>query len=138
MALAVMSFFDLVLTMTYLTNTGLLESNPVARLLIESGGHASVVLWKVLTVALSVFIFYVARKRLSGELGAVLCCAVLAWLMVRWHTYTDEAHTITGFINQPDSMSGYDWVSLNPDAEPSRSPARPTRVVLRSDPWDEP
>ncbi len=138
MALAVMSFFDLVLTMTYLTNAGLLESNPVARLLIESGGHASVVLWKVLTVALSVFIFYVARKRLSGELGAVLCCAVLAWLMVRWHAYTDEAHTITGVITQQDTVSGYDWVSLNPDAQAPPIAARPTRVVLRSDAWDEP
>lgn len=137
-ALAIMSGFDLLLTLTYLTQSGMMESNPIARVVMVGGGTGGVVLWKVLTVALATFIFFVARARLSGELGALLCCTVLGWLMVRWHHYTAEAHTITSVINQDFRTDVFGWVS-HADAPPvdtRRAPLGP--IVLRSETWDEP
>ncbi len=135
-AVAAMSLFDLAATMLYLTHAGLMESNPIARVLVAGGGPAAVVLWKVLTVGLAVFIFYIARRRLSSELGAILCCSVLVWLTARWDTYSSEIHVITCQIDGGLRTDVYDWVTLREttDAPPRRAP---TRVVLRSEAWDE-
>ena len=134
--LAALSLFDLAATLLYLTHAGLLESNPIARILVAGGGPSAVVLWKLLTVGLSIYIFYIARHRLSGELGAMLCCAALVWLTARWDSYNSEIHTITSEINGGLRTDAYDWVSMRPAAEapPRRAPAR---VVLRSQAWDE-
>lgn len=133
-----MSLFDLLMTLTYLTQAGMMESNPIARVLMVGGGAPAVIGWKVLTVILAVFLLYKARRRLSGELGVVLCCTVLGWLMVHWQTYTAEAHTMTAALNEDQAIHAFDWVSLAGTSAQGANPARADRVVLRSEPWDEP
>ncbi len=132
-----MSLFDLLMTLTYLTQAGMMESNPIARVVMVGGGVPAVIGWKVLTVMLAVFLLYKARRRLSGELGVLLCCTVLGWLMVRWHTYTAEAHSMTTVLNADETIHAFDWVSLADEPVTGR-PTRVDRVVLRSEAWDEP
>ena len=137
-AVAIMSVFDLLLTLTYLTEAGMMESNPFARVIMVGSGATGVILWKSLTVSLTVFILFIARKRLAGELGAVFCCVVLGWLMARWETYTSEAALITSVINSGFRPEHSHWVSLPGGAEVHTDRTPMARLVLRSEAWDEP
>lgn len=132
-----MSIADLIMTLTYLTESGMLESNPVARLIMTTQGVQGVVLWKLFTLALTGFILFVARRRLSAELGAVVCCAILGWLMVHWTTYNEEVHTITPILNGQYCTESLGWVSTA-ELQVGRTSPPPRRLVLRSEAWDEP
>lgn len=136
-AVLVMSMADLLLTLIYVTQAGLLESNPLARMVMRDSGVEGVVIWKLLTVGLATFIFYMARKRLSGELGLVVSCAVLGWLMIHWTTYIDEVHTITPVLNAEMCADSVGWVSTAPGVQVGNQLPPARNFVLRSDPWDQ-
>ena len=136
-AVLVMSVADLLLTLIYVTQAGLLESNPLARMVMRDSGVEGVVIWKLLTVGLASFIFYMARKRLSGELGLIVSCAVLGWLMFHWTTYIDEVHTITPVLNAEMCPDTVGWVSTAPGVQVGNQLPPARDFVLRSDPWDQ-
>lgn len=120
-AIGVMSLADLAMTLTYMSSVGMLESNPIARAMVQWGGPALLIAWKLLTVGIASVILAAARRTLVGELGAVLGCAMLGWLMFHWVEYIDHAHVLTPALCSLSSGAIPDWVQVT-DPEPAGLP----------------
>lgn len=113
-----MSLADLAMTLTYMSSVGMLESNPIARAMMQWGGPALLVAWKLLTVGVACTILIAASRRVVGELGAVVGCALLTWLMCHWVAYIDHAHTLTPALAALSEGSLHDWVQVTGPAAP--------------------
>ncbi|MCL4741261.1 MAG: hypothetical protein KJZ54_03570 [Phycisphaerales bacterium] len=111
-AVVVMSLADLAMTMTYLNHVGMIESNPLARIVMHGGGPGSLVAWKLASTALAVGILLRLRRRGVAEFAALLCCAVLVWLMVRWVAYVEAAPALAGALAAMPEHVGDEWVSF--------------------------
>lgn len=94
-AIVAMSVGDLYMTLVHLTGAGMLESNPIARVVMAYNSSAILAAWKLTTVCLAVGILFMARRSRHGEIAAAFCCCVLTWLTVRWVSYTDEVAKIS-------------------------------------------
>lgn len=86
-AIALMSVADLIMTIEYATSVGLFEGNPIARAVMSYGSAPLLACWKLATVGVCLWILFRARRTGSGELGAWICVAALAWLSFRWTGY---------------------------------------------------
>ena len=111
-AVAVMSLADLAMTMTYLNHVGMVESNPIARIVMHGGGPGSLVAWKLASTVLGVGILLRLRRHGVAEVAALLCCAVLVWLMVRWVAYVEAAPALAGALAAMPEHVGEEWVSF--------------------------
>ncbi len=113
-AVLVFSAADLYLTTTHLTSAGMIEGNPIARLIMGLNSPAALLLWKGLTVGVGVWILYAARRSWAGEAGAWVCFAVLWWLMMRWMIYSEEMAQIGPRLAEMPELSGGRWVAFTP------------------------
>lgn len=114
LAIVLMSVADLKMTLFYVTSVGMTEVNPIARFLMVYGGVCSIVLWKAATVACGVFILWRIRRHRVAEVGAWICCAVLAALCVHWFRYNDQVTTLaTEVMHLHDTRNGTDWVVVD-------------------------
>ncbi len=98
-AIVVLSIADLYLTLTFLLSTGMVEANPVARLVIEQGSPWVLGVWKLALVLLPAAIFLCFSKRKLSEAGAWVCFLALGALAVQWKVYTDRVHEMTPYIS---------------------------------------
>src|ERR1051326_710835 len=64
-AVAVLSMADLYMTLQHVMNFGLLEQNPVARLIISHGSPAGLAVWKVVTVGVAIGGMYRSEEHTS-------------------------------------------------------------------------
>ncbi|MGP1273192.1 MAG: DUF5658 family protein [Phycisphaerales bacterium] len=106
---------DLAITMTYLLNIGMFESNPVARLVINSGSPAMVVGFKLGTMLVTSWIVVATRRRWQAEAVAWISVAVLSVLFVHWLGYIEHAGVATNMMTvvaaDPSYAAG-EWVTL--------------------------
>ena len=114
LAIVLMSVADLKMTLFYVTSVGMTEVNPIARFLMVYGGVCSIILWKAATVACGVFILWRIRRLRVAEVGAWICCGVLAALCVHWFRYNDQVTTLaTEVMHLHDTRNGTDWVVVD-------------------------
>jgi len=111
----VLGLADLTLTLTYLTNVGMFEGNPMARWIIAIGSPMVVVLFKMATTLISSSILFWQRRNWRGELGAWLIVLVLGHLTLHWFSYiafsSDMTEAIVVMAADPGQVDGH-WVSL--------------------------
>jgi hypothetical protein len=88
-AILLLSAGDLVMTLIYLRGVGMLEANPVARVVMSFNSPAMLAAYKLATVGFTVGILYCARRTRYGEGAAWICCGVLACLTLHWARYID-------------------------------------------------
>lgn len=112
MIVLILSLADLALTLTFLTSVGMAEENPIARMVIATGSAWVVVGFKVGLSLTACGIFWVARHRASGEIGAWAGALLMAWLMVRWQAYIDHSHHFTGVLVGQEHPTDVRWVAL--------------------------
>lgn len=86
-AVACMSLGDLYMTLTYATTVGMIESNPLARLLMVHLGAGALIAFKVAMLLLTLLLLWKMRARRCAELGAWCCFVILLWLTIRWVNY---------------------------------------------------
>lgn len=114
------SLADLAITLEFVTTVGMAEANPIARAIIGTGSVPLLVGFKLALCLSACGVFWIARKRWSGELGAWVGALVMAWLMVRWHSYIDHSHVFTAGLHagtQPDKVLDSRWVVMAPAGE---------------------
>lgn len=111
-AILLASLADLALTLTFLTSVGMSEANPVARAIISTGSIALVVAFKLALSAAACAIFWIARRRTSGEIGALAGALLMAWLIVRWHDYIDQSYIFTAGLDGKQHQYDSRWVAL--------------------------
>ncbi|MEM9166526.1 MAG: DUF5658 family protein [Planctomycetota bacterium] len=114
-AATILGLADLALTLTYLTSIGMFEGNPIARLVIASGSAWTVAAFKVLTIALTVWITVIMRRRWQAEMLAWVSAVVMLGLFLHWLGYIAYAESSTGTLAvvalDPSHAAG-SWVSL--------------------------
>lgn len=87
--IVLLAAIDLVLTVRVAQTHGLLEVNPIARILAAGLGLVGIVLFKVLTVGLGVAILARARAARLAPIAAALALVVHAWMITQWGGYFD-------------------------------------------------
>ncbi len=107
-----LSLVDLLLTLTYVLHIGLIEDNPVARGVMQTGGPGLLIFWKLLSVGFAGGVLLRFRTRGTAEAAAALCACVMVWLTARWVGYIDASAGLTGAIDQMDHVSQGNWVTL--------------------------
>ncbi|CAN5818780.1 hypothetical protein BH11PLA1_BH11PLA1_23020 [soil metagenome] len=95
-----MCLVDLLVTLNYVTSVGMAEANPLARWVMSFNCPWLLAGWKLLLMFANAVFLFIARRRLTGELGAWACFAIMLWLMARWQTYAEAAHIM------PEYQSG--------------------------------
>ncbi len=111
---AILSLADLYMTMTHVLSVGMLEQNPVARVIMAYGSPTGLVVWKRVTVGFAVWVMYRLRGRPSAEIGALFCVCVLTWLTFRWATYNDQVSQLTEDLRGLDPEQEPAWVTMSP------------------------
>ena len=111
-AVAILSLADLYMTLTHAMNFGMLEQNPVARMIMAHGSPMGLVAWKLVTVGFAIGVMSWLRRRPSAELGALFCVCVLTWLTFRWATYNDQVSHLTEDLHGLDGVQEPAWVTM--------------------------
>jgi hypothetical protein len=117
LAVAMMGVADLLFTLTYMTNSGMMEMNPLARLAVSLGGVNMLVKFKLLTILLSAGILYCCRKHRSAEPWSWFCAAVMLTLTLHWVHYnatiSDMTHEISTIAMTDAKNVPAEWVRLS-------------------------
>lgn len=111
--IAAASGIDLYLTLTHLRTVGLIEANPIARLLIAQNCVWLLSGWKLLSVALALTIFVVNARRRACEAAAWFCAGVMVWLMLQWIGYSQQIGALTPVLHQLAQTDGTNWVTMH-------------------------
>lgn len=94
-ALVLMGLADLYCTLAYMTTSGMIEVNPVARAMITIGEGPQLILFKIFTMALSCGALFLARENRRSETAAWLCTVVMLALTLHWTSYNSHAPNFT-------------------------------------------
>lgn len=87
LAIGVMAYADLDMTLAYATNIGMGEGNPVARAVMSAQSPTLVVLFKLACTIFGLAILYRFRQSRISEPAAWIMLLVMGWLMLRWSNY---------------------------------------------------
>ena len=113
-AIGLMSLGDLYMTLTHLTQAGMLEANPLARTIMAYNSPALLSVWKLASVGLAVAILFWARHRGRTEIATWFCFLVLTGLTCRWMVYSDQVSAAAGFGYGIGAHSGSEWIAMTP------------------------
>lgn len=96
-ALTLMGLADLYCTLAYMTTSGMIELNPVARAMVSIGDAPQLILFKIFTMTLSCGALFLARDHRRAEPAAWVCTAVMLVLTLHWTSFNKSA---PGFTNE--------------------------------------
>ncbi len=111
--IAALSLIDLGLTMIYIMEIGLIEDNPIARMMIQMGGPWLLVAWKVATAGFACSVLIAAREHRVAEVGAVFGMIVMVWLTMHWIAYIEMSARLTCAASEMDRLGQGHWVSVS-------------------------
>ncbi|MDX2114156.1 MAG: DUF5658 family protein [Planctomycetota bacterium] len=130
-AMLLMGALDLACTLTYMRTSGMIELNPLARLMIAVGDERQLILFKLLMMMLSAGALYFARWHRRAEVCAWMCAAGLLALVLHWTNYNRSISQYTNdvaVLALSDDQTVPEWVML----EPGRSSNAPRVQPVRS------
>jgi hypothetical protein len=112
-----LSLGDLLITIAYLTSTGMMEANPVAEFIITATGSVwALAAYKTLTVAICVGLLYRLRRLVEGEVAAWCAVMILALMSLQWYHYARQIDNLTAIeLAQRSGLSsqGGHWLILD-------------------------
>lgn len=113
-AILIMGAADLLLTLTYARTVGMIEVNPLARLMIALGGAHQLVMFKVFCTALSAGVLFLCRRAPVAERASWVCAAAMLALTAHWVNYNA---TVSSFTNDIALLAANDgacdlWITL--------------------------
>ncbi|MFI4916388.1 MAG: DUF5658 family protein [Phycisphaerales bacterium JB060] len=115
LAIVFLSLADLSMTLDHMVGPGMYESNPLARFILQWGTPATLAMFKCMTLLLGTWLLWRTRKSLASEVGAIICMAVLTWLMFRWNHYSNEMTALTPHLAEIQVYNGDSWVAITSD-----------------------
>ncbi|HZW11034.1 MAG TPA: DUF5658 family protein [Phycisphaerales bacterium] len=108
-----LSLMDLMLTLTYVMEIGLIEDNPLARRVMQAGGPGLLIAWKLLSVGFAGWVLLRYRSRGVAELAAVFSAGVMVWLTARWVGYIETSALLTPALAEMEIHGQGHWVTLS-------------------------
>ena len=111
-AVILMSIADLAITLVWVTEIGLAESNPLARWVIAQGSAELLAVWKMITILPAVLVFACLRDKPVAEFGSIVAALVLAAVTVHWYAYHADADELV--LALPAFEQGVDerWIMM--------------------------
>jgi hypothetical protein len=113
-AIIAMSLADLYMTLTHLLHFGMIEANPLARRIMETGSPVEIIIWKLTTVLVAVGILFAFRRRRAAEFGALACLLVMTWLTAHWFNYNDAVSLATADMHALAALQEPGFVTMAP------------------------
>ena len=111
--IVLLSLGDLLITITYLQSTGMLEANPIAGLIIRVTGSVSILAaYKALTVGICVGLLYRLRRLVEGEIAAWCAVSILAFMSLQWYHYARQFDA-TDLELARSTVFGEEWLMLD-------------------------
>jgi hypothetical protein len=111
--IVLLSLGDLIITVTFLQSTGMMEANPIAGYIIRlTGSVSALTVYKALTVAICVGLLYRLRRHVEGEVAAWCAVAILALMSFQWHSYARHLDVTDVELAHRSSLSE-DWLVLD-------------------------
>ena len=111
--IVLLSLGDLLITITYLQSTGMLEANPIAGYIIRVTGSVSILAaYKALTVGICVGLLYRLRRLVEGEAAAWCAVSILAFMSFQWYHYARQFDT-TDLELARSTVLGDEWLMLD-------------------------
>jgi hypothetical protein len=108
-----LSLGDLLITITYLQSTGMLEANPIAGYIIRVTGSVSILTaYKALTVFICVGLLYRLRRLVEGEVAAWCAVSILAFMSFQWYHYARQFDTTDLELARSVGF-GEEWLMLD-------------------------
>ncbi|MHC4767786.1 MAG: DUF5658 family protein [Planctomycetota bacterium] len=108
-----LSLGDLLITITYLQSTGMLEANPIAGYIIRVTGSVSILTaYKALTVGICVGLLYRLRRLVEGEVAAWCAVSILAFMSFQWFHYARQFDTTDLELARSIGF-GEEWLMLD-------------------------
>ena len=107
---------DLALTLNYVTSIGMIEANPLARLIMKLGSVTGIVLWKIFLTAFSVGVLYRFRAKGIAEAAAWISAGIMLALMYHWIGYVAEIDAMANeyaIIASAANGNHEGWIILN-------------------------
>jgi hypothetical protein len=111
--IVLLSLGDLLITITYLQSTGMLEANPIAGYIIRVTGSVSILAaYKALTVGICVGLLYRLRRLVEGEVAAWCAVSILALMSFQWYHYARQFDTTDLELARSVGF-GEEWLMLD-------------------------
>jgi hypothetical protein len=111
--IVLLSLGDLLITVTYLQSTGMLEANPIAGYIIRVTGSVSILAaYKALTVGICVGLLYRLRRLVEGEVAAWCAVSILAFMSLQWYHYARQFDA-TDLELARSVVLGEEWLMLD-------------------------
>lgn len=110
LAMVLMGFTDLACTLVYMRNVGMVELNPLARLIAAEAGWVGLAAFKVATIALSTTILLALRARRQSECCAWIGVIALLILTAHWVRYNATAPSMTAVFHELAAAAPPEWV----------------------------
>ena len=111
-AVALISIGDLVMTLTYATSVGMMEVNPLARMVMAFNSPMLVVLWKALTAGFGITVLTMLRSRWTAEVAAWICFAAMMMLLMHWIDFNTDIVLYTEEIANLSGSDAHCWVQM--------------------------
>lgn len=111
-AIFAMSMGDLYMTVTYASQVGMIEMNPLARALMQGESHAPIIIFKLATVTLATMLLFKVRQTRVGELACWAGMVGLLWLTIRWAEYNKAMEELTPAIHTLANVEPGSWVEM--------------------------
>jgi uncharacterized membrane protein len=109
--IAMLGISDLLMTLTYMGSTGMIEANPIAVHLVRlTGSAASIIIFKALTMLIGLAPLYRLRRHLQAELAAWTVLLIFVGVCVAWMIYAAEMSRIDPPVFNDPSRRGPGWV----------------------------
>jgi hypothetical protein len=111
--IVLLSLGDLLITITYLQSTGMLEANPIAGYIIRlTGSVSALTMYKALTVGICVALLYRLRRLVEGEVAAWCAVSILAFMSLQWYHYARQFDTSDLELAR-SAVFGQEWLVLD-------------------------
>lgn len=111
-AIFAMSMGDLYMTVTYASQVGMIEMNPLARALMRGDSHMPIILFKLATVGIATFLLFKVRATRVGELACWAGMVGLLWLTIRWVDYNKAMVELTPALHTLANVEAGSWVEM--------------------------
>lgn len=111
---ALISLADLEMTLLFAQSVGMVELNPIARLVMASDSPFAVIAFKVFTMTFGLGILYWHRRRPYAEYGAWVCFLTLFWLSARWFTFTTQVQDFSPESFEHMAAADHRFVVMSP------------------------
>lgn len=115
-ACMLMGLTDLLCTLAYVGNVGMIEKNPVARMVINQGGAFWLVCFKLMTMLITGGCISMSRRHAVGEHCAWLCAVLLGTLTLHWIGYNkdivspENIENVVPIATSPEMLEVNHWV----------------------------